>query len=73
MLGSGMVFGLLLGRFFHMLSRLDMMPLSEVSMVPGLFLFASAESVRRRSMLLCRLLMMFCRFAMMLCCGMICH
>ena len=67
MLGGGMVFGLLLSRFFHMLSRLDMMSLGEVSMVPGLFLFTSAEGFRRCGMLFCCLLMMFCGFAMMLC------
>ena len=72
-LGSGMVFGLLLRRFFHMMRCLDMMSLSQVSVVPCLFVLTSAVGVRCRRMLFCRLRMMFCGFAMMLCCGMICH
>ena len=73
MLGSGMMFGLLLRRFFHLLRRPDMMRLREVRVVPSLFLFTSAVSVRSCPMLLCRLLMLFCGFAMMLYCRMFCH
>lgn len=68
-----MVFGLLLRRFFHVMSCLDMMALSEVSVVPGLFVFTSTVGVRCRRMLFCRLLMMFCGFAMMVYCWMVGH
>lgn len=72
-LGGGRVFDLLLRRFLHVMSRLDMMSLSQVSVVPGLFVFTSTVGVRRRMMLFCRLLMMFCGFVMMLDCRMVCH